>query len=81
MASTNNCLAQTNKSRTEGNATKTRKYTHRQADTPAVNREAKEGLEMNKRVTRMLTLLFPVLVVAALYVVGRLGFPDLWSRF
>jgi hypothetical protein len=31
--------------------------------------------------TRVLTLLFLVLVVSALYIVGRLAFPDLWSRF
>ena len=74
-------MAQSNKSRTDGNATKKRKYTHRQANAPAVNRETKEGLGMIKRVTRMLTLLFLVFVVAALYVVGRLAFPDLWSRF
>ena len=36
---------------------------------------------MTKRVTRMLTLLFLVVVVVALYIVGRLAFPDLWSRF
>ena len=36
---------------------------------------------MNKRATRVLTLLFLVLVVAALYVVGHLAFPDLWLRF
>jgi len=35
---------------------------------------------MNKRATRVLTLLFLV-VVSALYIVGRLAFPDLWSRF
>ena len=26
-------------------------------------------------------LAFPYLVVAALYIVGRLAFPDLWLRF
>jgi hypothetical protein len=31
--------------------------------------------------TRVLTLLFLVLVVSALYIVGRLAFPDLWLRF
>ena len=37
---------------------------------------------MYKRATRVLTLLFLVLVVSALYIVGRLAFfPDLWSRF
>ena len=36
---------------------------------------------MIKRASRMLTFLVFVLVVAALYVVGRLAFPDLWSRF
>jgi hypothetical protein len=36
---------------------------------------------MNKRATRVPTLLFLVLVVAALYIVGRLAFPDLWLRF
>ena len=36
---------------------------------------------MIERATRMLTLLVLVLVVAALYVVSRLAFPDLWSRF
>jgi hypothetical protein len=36
---------------------------------------------MTKGVTRMLTLLFLVLVVAVLYIVGRLAFPDLWFWF